>query len=132
MHQVKNSESERDPRILEVSRSVPVGRVLVSGALTVGCVVVATIALSLMTNRTTLFEMLDVCSIVSIVIFIAGSLMWGRFPSLGHHSIDNIDAYRAMTDPDDMSTDSMLRGAVPMGSGVVCFFAAVCFSWVTV
>lgn len=81
-------------------------------------------------NKTNAAQLVDIGTMLSIVVFICGALMWGRFPSADEPFVDHVDKDRSPQDMREMSITNMTRGAVLMVSSVLYFLGCVGVNWV--
>jgi hypothetical protein len=78
-------------------------------------------------DKTSATQIFDVSTLVSIVVFVFGSLMWGRFPSADAPMIEPEDkrTLSILRDTCEMSISNRVRGGLLMLSSIL--FGLGCF-----
>ncbi len=78
-----------------------------------------TLATAYYFGRTNTAELFDYGSIVAIVVFISGALMWGSFPNVDGEFVEQMGIDEVSDRKREMSLGSKARGATLMVSGIL-------------
>jgi hypothetical protein len=89
-----------------------------------------TLAAASYVGKTNAAQLLDIGTMLAIVVFVCGALMWGRFPGAEEPFVDHMDKDRSRHGSHEMSVTNMVRGAVLMISSVLYVLGCIGVNWV--
>ena len=117
-------------QIHEVAVHIPYRKIFRLISITLILQAIGTLAAAYYVGKTSATQLVDIGTMLSIAVFICGSLMWGRFPSAEEPFVDHMDKDHSPQGMREMSVSNKLRGAVLMVSSVL--YALGCFgvNWV--
>ena len=123
-------EFEKDhPQVQYVKVAIPFKRVFLFLAIAVALQsAVAVVGAYLFNNE----RFIDVCTIVAALFFLAGSFMWGKFPSADNHMTDRMvdrNHLDAEISGRKMSFSTQVRGGFVMLSGVLFALCSAAINW---
>ena len=117
-------------QIHEIKVHIPYRKVFRLIAITLILQATGTLAAASFVGRTNAAQLVDIGTILSIAVFICGSLMWGRFPGADEPFVDHVNKDRSPQDMREMSITNMARGAVLMVSSVLYVLGCIGWNWV--
>ena len=126
-----NREIEsRNHQIREEEVRIPYRKVFRLIALTLILQATGTLAAASFVGKTNAAQLVDIGTMLSIVVFICGALMWGRFPGAEEPFIDHMDQDHSPLVTREMSFTNKFRGAVLMVSSVLFVLGCIGLNWV--
>ena len=126
-----NREIEsRNHQIREEEVRIPYRKVSRLIALTLILQATGTLAAASFVGKTNAAQLVDIGTMLSIVVFICGALMWGRFPGAEEPFIDHMDQDHSPLATREMSITNRFRGAVLMVSSVLFVLGCIGLNWV--
>ena len=126
-----NREIEsRNHQIREEEVRIPYRKVFRLIAITLILQATGTLAAASFVGKTNAAQLVDMGTMLSIVVFICGALMWGRFPSAEEPFVDHMDQDHSPLVTREMSITNKFRGAVLMVSSVLFVLGCIGLNWV--
>ena len=119
-----------NPQIHEVEVHIPYRKIFRLIAITLILQATGTLAAASFVGKTNAAQLVDMGTMLSIVVFICGALMWGRFPGAEEPFIDHMDQDHSPLSMREMSITNKLRGAMLMVSSVLYVLGCIGVNWV--